>query len=284
MIRSAYEHTVDVKDLYEAIARGEDILQHMPDHLAEQLGKSNKVAIAEIADRDSIAAVVKIAREGKVGEVLPVADAVPPLYGDLNKAFDEVFWLKQKVAGYDCRVYDLIFLEASDLYNTLVARYKNYIIKRYGFYTPCLTCHLYFHTARVPIVKALGGTKIIGGERKSHDGRIKASQIPVAVEYYTKAVRALGGELILPLWEVENTKDIIKMTYADNPHLSCMFKETFGNLSETIAKDELVVKKFFQEFAVPLDLRLINAMTSKENVDLIKVADEFVKELQGESK
>lgn len=284
MIRSSYEHTVNVEEIYGAIARGGDILQYIPEPLAEDLGKRSKIAIAEIADRDSIAAVVKIAREGKVKEVLPIADAVPPLYGDLNKAFDEVFWLKQRVAEYDCKVHDLIFLEANNLYNTLVARYKNYLIARYGFYTPCLSCHLYFHSVRVPIVKALGGTKVIGGERKSHDGRIKVSQIPIAVEYYAKAVRALGGELVLPLWEIENTKEIIKMTYPDNPQLSCMFKETYGTLPERIKHDDMKLRAFFHEFAIPLDIRLINAMTSEEHADIIKLADEFVKELEGAPK
>lgn len=284
MIKSSYEHTVSLKDLYGAISRGEDITQHMPDQLAEDLKKRKNIAIAEIADRDSIAAVVKIAREGKVKEVLPIADAIPPLYGDLNKAFDEVFWLKQEVAKYGCKVYDLIFLDASDLYNTMVARYKNYLIKRFGFYTPCLSCHLYFHTVRVPIIKALGGTKIIGGERKSHDGRIKVSQIPLAVEYYKQAVRALGGELVLPLWEIESTKEIIKMTYADNPQLSCMFKEAYGSLPDSIKQDEAKLNKFFQEFALPLDMWLINSLTKDENADIIKLADAFIRELENTPK
>lgn len=282
MSLSIYDHTVKLKTLYKAIARGDEITRFFPNGLSDDLEGRENVAVAEIADRDSVAAVLKVMKEGEIKEILPIADIIPPEHGNIRKGFNQVFWLKEKAKKYNVKIYDLMFIESYDLYSTLAARYSRELINRYGFYTPCIACHMYFHTIRVPIVKALGGTQIIGGERNSHDGRLKPSQIPIAIDYYKKAVGMLGGNLVLPLRDIVDTNEIIKLTYDDHPQLSCMFKETYGGLPESIMRDEERLKGFLEEFALPLTLDLIGVMVRKENPNIIGLADKFVERLTNE--
>jgi len=276
MTRSYCESTIRLRNLYEAIARGDDILQYFPNGLREDLEGREKIAIAEIADRDSIAACLKVIMDGKIKEILPVADDIPPEYGNLNKAFNHVFWLQKQAEKYNAKVYDLVFIKSEEIYTTLTARYTEELISRYGFYAPCISCHMYFHTLRVPIVRALGGTKIVGGERELHDNRVKTSQIPLAIDYYQKAVSMLGGELILPLRKISDTKDIINLTFDDNPQLSCMFKERYGDLPRSVMNDKVKLKKFIEEFSLPITVDLIRTITTKQNVSITGWADDFV--------
>lgn len=270
---------MELRDVYRAIAKGEDILCVFPSVLAEELSGVKNIAIAEISGRDSIAAALKFIMDGGGDDILPVADDIPPQYGDFNEAFSPVFWLRKKAEEYGARVHSLIFIKEHELYKTLVAKYMREVISHYGFYTPCIPCHMYFHTIRAPLVKALGGSKIIGGERDSHDGRIKPSQIPMAIDYYKKAVRELGSRLVLPLRHIVNTKEIISFTYEEDTQLSCMFKELHGDLSQSIMQNTGKLRRFLEEFVMPINLKLIRALTTDENADIPKLANEFMDNL-----
>lgn len=271
--------TIRAREAFSTIARGGDVVELFPKEMREELRDAEDITIAEIADRDSIAASLKAVKDHGIKELLPVADDIPPQYGNLNKAFNEVFWLKKEAEKYGAKIHDLVFLESDEIYNILTTRYSKELIKHYGFFAPCMSCHLYFHTIRVPLVRALGGTRVVGGERNSHDGRMKVSQIPIAIDYYKKAVEELGGELVLPIRDIESTEEIIQLSYKENPQLSCMFKEMYGNIPQSIMENEGLLKKFLSEFAVPLDLKVINELTSKPVVDLTKVSDEYVESL-----
>ena len=280
----SYENrTVNLSQVYQKIALGESILSCFPDDSAEQLKDANDVAIMEVADRDSIAAGMKAIKEGLVTEILPVADIIPPESGNINKAFSQIFWLKHEAKEYNVKIHDIIFIEHVDLYNVLTARYSEELITKYGFYSPCLTCHLYFHTSRAPLVRALGGKKIIGGERNSHDGKIKMSQIPLALNYYKKAISELGAELILPIRDIKDTKDIISLSYNDNTQLSCMFKQMYGNLPPRITQNKTLLRNFFEGFAVPLSVSIIKELTTNPAADLIGFSDAFMQNLVNES-
>jgi hypothetical protein len=280
-MRAESLQSVELRDIFKAIARGEDIVPFFPKKIQKDLVKRGDLAIAEISGRDSIAAALKLIKEGKETEILPVADDVPPQYGNMNEAFSPIFWLQKEAKKHGAKVHDLVIVKEHELYSTLTAKYSREMIKRYGFYTPCMPCHLYFHSIRAVLITALGGTRVIGGERDSHDGKMKPSQVPTAIDYYIKAVKELGGELILPLRNIDKTQDIIDFTYEENTQLSCMFKRTFKDLSESIMRDETRIKKFFEEFAMPLNLKLMKELTTNENVDVIKTADEFVAKLNG---
>ena len=47
----------------------------------------------------------------------------------------------------------------------LCGRYTTHFIKKFGFFSPCVGCHFYIHTVRVPIAKLLQSNLVIGGER-----------------------------------------------------------------------------------------------------------------------
>jgi len=277
MTNYAFKHTIELKDVYGAIARGDDVLQYFPRDLENELSGREDIVIAEIAGRDSIAAALSLIKSGEVMDILPISDDVPPQYGNLDVPLGPVFWLREEAEKYGVRVHDLAFIRDYELYNILTAKYSKEIIKSYGFYTPCTSCHLYFHTIRAPLVRALGGTKIICGERDSHDGRIKPSQFPLALDYYKEAVRALGGELLLPIREIDDTNEIKSVAFKEDKQRSCMFKQSNIGVIERIMDDETGVGRFFEEFALPLTIKLIDTMTREEDANITKIANEFVR-------
>ena len=75
-------------------------MSYLPKRLGSELGNTKKIAIAEIAGRDSVAAALNLIKERKVDEILPIADDVPPQYGNLNEAFNPIFWLQKEAEKY----------------------------------------------------------------------------------------------------------------------------------------------------------------------------------------
>jgi hypothetical protein len=78
----------------------------------------------------------------------------------------------------------------------------------FGFFSPCVGCHLYFHAIRIPLAKKLNCSLVIAGEKESHNGKIKVNQIGAALDSYTLFSKQFGIELFLPLRAAKLGKDI----------------------------------------------------------------------------
>ncbi len=81
---------------------------------------------------------------------------------------------------------------------------------------------------------------------------------PKTIDYYKKAVEHMGGELLLPIRGVVDSNEIKAFSYAENVQLPCMFKQSGTGLEEQLLEEEAAVRGFFEEFAIPLMLKLMS--------------------------
>lgn len=209
-----------------------------------------KTYIAEIAGKDSIAAVVRFmtemaggknaaAQTGQAGQaggedirIIPTIVYTNTEYGDRASYYNSIAYLRRKAKALGICMEETVELENGRLWNLLCARFQQQIHQRYGFYTPCIACHLFTHLLRLPLLAETGAAGIITGERHSHQGRLKANQHPLTIECFNEIFAKNGVQMIRPLVEISDTAkvdsyidDVDVIAHAND--LACVFS---GNL------------------------------------------------------
>ena len=115
-------------------------------------------------------------------------------------------------------------------------------------------CHLYLHALRIPLARRVGCGVIIGGERESHQGKIKINQIGVALDAYISFVRKFDIELLLPLRRVSSNREIesIISRYGEESgeQLECVLSKNYLDVDGEVVYSESDIKRFFDEFAI----------------------------------
>jgi len=233
----------------------------LPAATIERLRNTGGVAIAEIAGRDSIAAVLAAVEQYPLKAVLPTLAYTGTEYGDWEIPLEKCRYLAQRLSGADIEVAGPVLLGAPRFWWLLCGRYISQLFRRFGFYTPCPACHLYFHALRIPLAKLTGAGFITGGSRESHDGRIKVNQTATALDACVKFVRGFGVELLLPLRHIESGGEIERILGRswdeEGEQLQCVLSGNYRNGEAAIAFDERDLQRFFDEFALPLAAEIV---------------------------
>ncbi len=209
--------------------------------------------IAEVAGKDSVAAILKFGRENPGSEILPTVVFTSTEYGDKSIYRNSILFLQNELQKHDVVVHDEILLQNSELWNVLNARYQYLIYQKYCFFTPCIMCHLYTHLLRIPVYKKYGANGLITGERKSHSGIVKLNQHIKTIHLFQEMFCKLGIYLIQPLLEIEDTKVIDEIiankniiTHAND--VKCVLSgNTFG-FSLVQKENLLLLEDYMKEF------------------------------------
>lgn len=162
--------------------------------------------IGEFSGRDSVAAIVKAFESDDINYILPVATFAGTEYGNYDVIYENYKQLQKRVKrlyGDKKTLYPLVEYSREDVWAIMNGRVSNMLRDKYGFYSHCIGCHLYFHLTKLHFAKALS-KRIISGERASHDGRIKVNQLDTSLDLYIRVLKKLGFELIMPLRSVSN--------------------------------------------------------------------------------
>lgn len=218
---------------------------------------NNKTIVAELAGKDSIAAIIKYAKEHKGCHILPTIVAIPAeeqKYDDLG-----IYYMKLKsyLSKLSCFMYNPLVLRNDALWWEL-NRPISYLLDNYKFYSPCIACHAFLHYMRVPIAKKLSN-KIITGERLVHDDKIKINQNSIVLKFYEDMFSILGVEFIRPLNDIDDT------TYIDNildefynkykieniKYVKC-FMSGNSNVKSVEDLKNYNIKEYFNEFLIPI--------------------------------
>lgn len=155
----------------------------LPEDVHNELNFRNHAAIVDVQGRDSFAAAILGFQEYGIRRVVPVIVYVPVQYGDWYALLNNVKLLKKVIEKrFGGIVYQPIVIGDPTYWWILNGRYVSEIIRKFGFYSPCLNCHLYIHSMRGFLAKAIGYTTIISGERESHGGKYKINQLPISME------------------------------------------------------------------------------------------------------
>ena len=244
-----------------------------------------EVAIAELAGRDSIAAAIKALEEKEMEALLPVYTYTGTEYGSFDYLERAVEWLKGRLGSG--RVGNLILVGSPKFWHALNGRWVKELIRRYGFYTPCIGCHIYLHASRLPLVKALGVKRVISGERQYHDGVEKINQISLVISAYRFLLSRFDVTLLTPLVKIRSNAEIDEMIgtkwyeMGDQLHcvLSANYRDAMGNLHFGPNHFDLDrIQGYLSEFALPMASRVIEGLLRGEGMDYARIARRVLEE------
>jgi hypothetical protein len=244
-----------------------------------------EAAIAELAGRDSIAAAIKALEEKGIEALLPVYTYTGTEYGSFDYVARAAKWLKGRLGSG--RVGNLVFLGSPKFWHALNGRWVKELIRRYGFYTPCIGCHVYLHASRIPLAKALGVKRVTSGEREYHDGMEKINQIPLAISAYRFLLSRFDVTLLTPLVNIRSSAKIDEIIgtkwneMGDQPQcvLSGNYRDAMGNLdfgADHFDPDR--IQGYLSEFALPVASRVIEGLLGGEGVDYARIAQQVLEE------
>ena len=246
--------------IFEIVSNKPELINDFPDWMLSkkrenELKTTEGLAIAEIAGRDSIAAALEAINTRDFQALLPTIAYTGTEFGDWKVPFHKTELLKESLGKKGVKVFDPIILGAPRLWWRLCGRYVTTLIKEFGFYSPCIGCHLYLHTIRIPLARKIGCSVVIGGERESHEGKTKINQIGVALDAYISFARKFGIELFLPLRNMSSNKDIetiINQPWEEGAEqLGCVLSKNYQDKDGNVSSySESAIERFFREFAI----------------------------------
>ena len=236
----------------------------------------SRFAVIEIAGRDSVAAAIQAVEEGLFTDLLPTYAFTGTEHGSLQSVEEAVRRLANRLPGIT--VHNLVLLGSAGFWQALNGRFISDLISRFGFYSPCVGCHLYLHGVRIPLAVSLGGVPVISGERESHDGSLKVNQIAEALERYQTLFRTFGISLLLPLRNMASGKDvehILELKWEEGKEqLGCVLSGNYHMLNDGIGVTPEQVAAYLDEFAVPCAQRIISVYLEGKIPDFLEIARE----------
>jgi hypothetical protein len=256
----------------------------LTDETVERLRAAAKPAIVEVAGRDSLAAAVRAAENG-YDLFLPTIAYTGTEFGDWRLPFENVEYLRLRLreVSSGTEVLKPVVTGAPELWRLLCGRYVAVLYRRFGFYTPCLGCHVYLHAVRIPLAKTTGCRVIIAGERESHGEVVKLNQVPGALDAYAEFVARFGIELAMPLRHVSSEAEIEGLVGGEGRYsegqLECVLSRNYRDVDGAVAYEEDSVRRFLREFALPLAERAVNAYLASERPDYEKAAHDLWKKI-----
>ena len=246
----------------------------LPPERVEAYRSTSGLAMVEIAGRDSVAAAVKAVEAEGFTDLLPTYVYTATEHGAWSSVVDAVKRLADRLPRI--RIHPLLVLGSPRFWQALNGRYVSELIARFGFLSPCIGCHLYLHSVRIPLAVRLGKIPIISGERERHDDVIKINQLGEALTRYQDLAKSFGVRLLFPLQHISEGNqidEILGFAWEEGKEqLGCVLS---GNYRGTDGSVRLTVKQavqYLDTFACPVTLKIIKAYLKGEVPEHLKIA------------
>jgi hypothetical protein len=227
----------------------------------KQIRETDKAAIAEIAGRDSIAAVIRACETKTIRAIVPTLAYTGTEYGRWEVPLSKIKILKKHLKKKRITVFGPVFLGSPEFWWNLCGKHSGHFAERYKYFSPCIGCHLYLHAIRIPLAKTLNVSMVIGGERESHDERIKVNQTEAALDAYQGLMKKFNVELFLPLRYIKSGSEIESILgekwKEGDEQLACVLSRNYQKMDGSVSFDESAVKRFLHEFALKKTEELI---------------------------
>jgi hypothetical protein len=238
----------------------EDAARAIGAERVEMLRAVPDLAIGAISGRDSVAAIVAAVREGELSTILPTSVATGTEYGDLQAPLRAVGVLRATLDG-EADVLDPVRIGSPRLWAALNGRFAAELAERFGFFSPCLACHLYLHLARVPLAWALGGAPVISGDREGHPGTGMLSQTRRAIETETRVLAYGGVELLTPIGRATDTLvgELVPSWAEHDEQPRCVHTGNYLRLDGSVTLDAADYRRYLADFFEPAGRAVIDA-------------------------
>lgn len=246
----------------------------------ETAAAEGRAALLELAGRDSVAAAVAVGRAGSYDYILPTFAFTGTEYGPYESPLQTAAAVSARLRaeGTGLALGPLLPLGAPTFWHQLNGRYAAALGRRFGFHSPCLACHLYFHVLRVPLARALDCRAVISGEREDHGGRVKINQTAALLDLFTAFMKEFDVDLIQPVRRIHSNEDIAALAGKAAPEtdLECVLSGNYRDAAGApLAPAGDAVMRFFDEFALPYARRVVTAWLAGEPVDYAAAAKDL---------
>ena len=222
--------------------------------------------VGEFSGRDSVAAIMAAFEEDACSFVLPVASFAGTEYGNTRDLLENHSRLKAVVEaryGGAKTLGELIFYSDPFLWGLINGRHVAQLERQFGFYSPCIGCHAYFHLIRLPFAKRLGRV-IISGERESHDGRVKLNQLPQVLDFFADGIKAEGVRLFQPIRTLKEgaaVEDLIGWEWKEGlNHPECTFSGNYKLADGSVPFDPDQLQTYLQNYLAPIQSVVAQAL------------------------
>ncbi len=228
----------------------------LPSEEIEKMRKTQDIVILEVAGRDSFAALFKYMENNTVKGILPTIAYTATEYGPWECLYDNLDYMKDHLSTLSVNIFTPVVMGAPSLWKKLCGSITTKSIQKFGFYTPCIGCHLYLHAIRIPLALLIGAKAVIAGERESHNGMLKINQLRVSLEGYLSLYKKFDLSLEMPIRYVKQSSDIEKILGVPwdrgKRQLECVLSGNYVDENGNVTYDEDAIKKYLNDFAIPL--------------------------------
>jgi hypothetical protein len=270
----------EIKRLF--FEKGESVInlqdtQLPPPQIAE-LSTLPRPAVIEVAGRDSVAAALRAVELYEFTDLIPVYAFTGTESGPWSLVENAVKKLTSVLTK--ARIHDLLVMGSTEFWRALNGRFIDELNHRYGFYTPCIGCHMYLHSLRIPLAVSLGNIPIVSGERELHNGTIKINQTAQALTTYSEVAESFGINLLFPIRHVHDGKEIDEILGFDwqesKEQPGCVLSGNYRRPDGGVTIVESRVRKYLKEFLSPLTKKIIGSYVKGIVPDHIKLASEII--------
>ena len=274
------DHDSSLKELY--LNKPECVIDLpewlLPSEKIEKYKAMSRLAVVEIAGRDSVAAAVRSVEEEGFADLLPTYVYTGTEHGPWASVEAAVERLARRLP--EVRMHNLVVLGSPGFWQALNGRFIPELTSRFGFYTPCIGCHLYLHSVRIPLAVTLGKVPIISGERELHDKAIKVNQIFEALNAYQEIADEFGVPLLFPLRymaEGSRIRGILGFEWqAGKEQLGCVLSGNYRSWGGDPAITASQVQRFLEEFAAPCAKRIVESYMAGRIPNHLEIAAEIL--------
>lgn len=252
--------------------------QLSPESLAA-LRARPRVAVVELAGRDSVAAALKATAEGGFSDLAPTYVYTGSEYGSWATVGEALNRLRRRLPP-EVTLHPLLVFGSPRLWRALNGRFAGELLARHGLATFCVGCHLYLHALRLPLALALGGAPIIAGERESHDGRVKINQLATSLNAYRTLTLHWAVELLLPLRHVASGQEVEAWLGRQWPEggeqLGCVLSGNYCDPAGRVVYRDTGLAGFLEAFALPLARSWLTELLAEQPSDPLLLAAELL--------
>jgi hypothetical protein len=250
--------------LCDVLAAGGDAREVLPGAVRDALQDAPQpIVMTDFAGRDSVAAAMAWLDANVVGTLVPVGDVVPTRYGEWSVY--QANWDRMEAQVHrrfpQVRFAPWFILEDTDLWATLNARYLGEIVAKFGFFTPCIGCHLHFYAMRAVLGEALGATVLVSGEKEFHGSKRKANQTVEAVQGYAAFSDLHGVHQAFPIHGVRD-EDTMSRLLGDGwregeRQLRCVMSGNDQRVDGGLVLTGAQIRAYMDQFAIPIAHRFV---------------------------